>query len=124
MRIKQVEARFEHRIYNTSSEEIKFTVEVTDDEDIDIEKVFDVLRLKSQKCLGKNYDDHVEQRYRLRQDVRALEAKLAEAQTAWNETAEFLRKQGLNPDAPSFPLRPLLASADVAEAEFDDDDVM
>lgn len=60
-------------------------------------------------------------------ELRELEDKLAEARTQWEKAKEFLRAQGLRPDAPDFPipgLKQLTTSerihTEVADTENDD----
>jgi len=58
--------------------------------------------------------------YRQQRELRELDKKLQEATEQWNQVAEFLRAQGIKPDAPNLPTLPALAPGkpDEINAEF------
>lgn len=67
-----------------------------------------------------------EEAYRLRASIEELRTKLAKYQDQWNQAAEFLRAQGIKPDAPNFPqFTNLLPSSnlqeEIATSEFIED---
>lgn len=52
--------------------------------------------------------------------LRELNEKITHATEQWNQVAEFLRAQGIKPDAPNLPAMPTLAPGkpDEVDAEF------
>ena len=51
-----------------------------------------------------NQTDKLQARRELLWEIRELEDKVAEARANWEKTAEFLRAQGIRPDAPDMPI--------------------
>lgn len=49
--------------------------------------------------------DKLERRREIKREIAQLEDQLRDAREAWEQTADFLRAQGLRADAPSFPDR-------------------
>lgn len=65
-----------------------------------------IAKLKEQTLAmaGKSYQRLEKDRWNLAQEVKQLEQKLKKAQEDWDAMAEFLRTQGLKPDAPNSPV--------------------
>ncbi|MBD1917433.1 MULTISPECIES: hypothetical protein [Cyanophyceae] len=53
--------------------------------------------------------------------LRDLESKVKAATEQWNQVANFLRAQGLNPDAPNLPTLPALTPGQPDEVEVEID---
>lgn len=70
------------------------------------------------------------EKYRLESAIDELQRKLADYENQWNAAAEFLRAQGIKPDAPNFPtFNNLLPAANISheesgvvEGEYEEDD--
>lgn len=65
-----------------------------------------IAKLKQQvlAMAGKSYQSLEKERWNLAQEVKKLEEKLKKAQADWDAMAEFLRVQGIKPDAPISPV--------------------
>ncbi len=70
-----------------------------------------------------------DEEWQLRGAIGDLEKKLKEYQQQWDIAAEFLRVQGIKPDAPNFPQLTKLLSpsvshevSEVVEAEYDEEE--
>lgn len=65
-----------------------------------------ISKLKEQvlAIAGEKWQTLEDQRYELAKQVRDLEKKLKKAQADWDAMAEFLRTQGIKPDAPTSPV--------------------
>lgn len=87
------------------------------------EQVIEALRERTQPLKGASANALDTRRYKLQSEVRELERKLSDYQNRWNQAAEFLRAQGLKPDAPDFPpFGNLLNAAPEVDAEFVEDE--
>ena len=100
-----------------SNEKIGFRVQL--EEGDEIEHVVGTLRARAiSMSAGEgnatNLYSHIYSQHR---QLRELEKKVAEATEQWNQVANFLRAQGLNPDAPNLPTLPALAPGQPAEEE-------
>lgn len=62
-------------------------------------------------------DDLFGEFYVKNRELKELYKKIETAQHEWNQVAEFLRAQGLKPDAPSLTLKALTPSATSEESE-------
>ncbi len=126
MKIKTVEYSALFNLGDYNNERIGFTVQL--DEGETPEQVIESLRKKaieqsSDKGMG-GIDGIHNRIYSARFDLRSLERKLKQAQDEWNSVAEFLRAQGIKPDAPNLTFKALMPSADsetVIEGELEDE---
>jgi hypothetical protein len=102
MEIKRIHAHFLVSTGNYCNERVGFTVEMHEDETV--EQVVAQLREQAIKIIGANADTL----YHRKRDYEAacdkLERKLATLKHQWSATAEFLRAQGINSEAPEIPL--------------------
>lgn len=114
MNIKQIHAHFLISIGNYSNERIGFTVELGENETP--EQVVAELRHKAIAIVGKNAEDLYQEKWKLDQTVAEMKTRLDKLRSEWEATAEFLRAQGIKPDAPSMPqFERLLQAAKVEE---------
>lgn len=114
MKIKLVHAHFLISIGDYSNERIGFTVEPEDEETL--EQVVAVLRAEAIKVVGTKANELYDARSILQKECYALEKKLTKVRSEWDDTAEFLRTQGIKPDAPPMPqFNNLLAAVKVEE---------
>ncbi len=114
MKIKQIHAHFLISIGDYSNERIGFTVEL--EEEDTVESVVSELRNQAIKVVGAKADELYSHRRNLQEQCWAVEKRLEKAHTEWNATAEFLRTQGIKPDAPPMPqFNNLLAAVKVEE---------
>lgn len=58
--------------------------------------------------------------YQSKSALREIERRIQKATEQWNQVAEFLKAQGLKPDAPILPTLPLLGSGEVIEPDLED----
>lgn len=85
----------------------------------DIQAVVQELRELAKECglpqLSKLYDEY----YTRQEAVRVLNKQIEEKTAQWEQIAEFLRAQGIRPDAPQMPkaLKALSASVELEEVE-------
>ena len=101
MHIKQIHAHFLISIGNYSNERIGFTVELEAEEAV--ETVVAELRQKAIAAVGPLAEELYEQKHQLERTCRELHQRLEKLKTEWDATAEFLRAQGIKPEAPSMP---------------------
>ena len=114
MQIKTVHAHFLISIGNYSNERIGFSVELEEGETA--ETVIPQLREKAKEIVGRPAQELYDEKYRATEAVRALEVRLKQLRAEWDATSEFLRAQGVNPNAPKMPVfSNLLAAAKVEE---------
>lgn len=114
MQIKQVHCHFLISIGNYSNERIGFSVEL--DENETPEQVVQELRERAKQIVGQPADELYSEKYRAESAIRELERKLASLRKEWDATAEFLKAQGIRPDAPPMPqFNNLLKAAKVEE---------
>lgn len=102
MKITTVEYSALINLGNYNNEKIGFTAQLQDGETP--EQIVEVLRDKVKAVAGPEadrlYQDMRDGQYKLRKLNREIE----EATAKWNSTAEFLRTQGLKPEAPDMPM--------------------
>lgn len=124
MKITQVEFQALYNLGNYNNERISLRAIVEDGETPE-----DVVAKLREKAIALNagsggeVDELYGRIYRYKRDLQQLEDQIKTAAEKWNQTAEFLKAQGLNPNAPTLePFQSLLAPADegVVEAELDD----
>lgn len=115
MNIKQIHAHFLISIGNYSNERIGFTVELEENETP--EQAVDELRQKAIAIVGKSAEDLYQEQWKLDGQVKILENRIDKLRSEWEATAEFLRAQGIKPDAPSMPQFERLLSAAKVEEE-------
>lgn len=122
MKIEKLHAHFLITTDSYNNERVGFTVAL--DEEDDTKEVVEQLRVKACSAIGESAEKLGERRRKLYSDCNKLEAKLDKLRKEWEATAEFLKVQGLNPEAPSMPqFRNLLQSVKVdAEEVFTDGD--
>lgn len=114
MKIKLIHAHFLISVGDYSNERIGFTVEL--EEEDTVESVVSDLRDQAIKAVGLKADELYKQRRDLQEQCWQLEKRIAKAHAEWNATAEFLRAQGIKPDAPPMPqFNNLLAAVKVEE---------
>lgn len=123
MKIKTIEYSALINLGNYSNERIGFTAQIEEGESV--QQVVEQLRQKVRENAGGNADELYNKLYEGKQELRALETKINKARQAWEQTAEFLKAQGLRPDAPPMPtffnLLPEAKDERVVEAEIDDE---
>jgi len=125
MKITQVEYQALYNLGNYNNERISLRATVEDGETP--EEVVDQLRQKAialNAGSGGDADELYGRIYRYKQSLQSLETKIKTAAEQWNQTAEFLKAQGLNPDAPKLsPFNSLLPPAEEGVIEPETDDV-
>lgn len=91
------------------------------------EDAINQLRDRVVPLCGTKLGELRDQQYSLTNKLHDLTRKLKQAQAQWEATAEFLRAQGLKPDAPDMPefvkaLAPAISSetASIVQGEFDE----
>ena len=84
-----------------NNEKIGLTAEVKEDESV--EEVIAALKEKVKTIAGPNAEELYNSISERRRALNELERKLKKATEQWEATAEFLRAQGIKPDAPNIP---------------------
>ena len=102
---------------NYSNEKIGFSAELSEGESV--EETIELLRQKIKEVAGLNAEECDQLLYRGRREIKDLERKLQKARQEWNATAEFLRAQGIKPDANDMPLFTRLLPEVKAESSVD-----
>lgn len=116
MNIKQIHAHFLISIGNYSNERIGFTVDL--EEGDSIEEVVCELREKAKELVGESAEDLYNKKWAAERVYKEIEDRLNKLHQEWDATAEFLKAQGINPQAPSMPqFRNLLAAAENIERQ-------
>ncbi|HEY9610495.1 hypothetical protein [Allocoleopsis sp.] len=115
MQIKLVHAHFLISVGNYSNERIGFSVELDDGETP--ENVVPQLREKARRIVGQPADELYEEKYKLENTIRELEKRLKILREEWDKTAEFLKAQGIKPEASHMPQFSNLLSASKVEEE-------
>ena len=123
MQIKQVHAHFLISIGNYSNERIGFTVDLEEGESL--EEIVSQLRNKAIEIVGESAEDLYNKKWQAERSYQEVENRVNRLRKEWDDTAEFLKAQGINPQAPSMPqFRNLIRAANnleyeaVTEAEF------
>lgn len=114
---------------NYSNEKIGFTARLKGDESI--EQVIEQLREKVKQNGGTNAEELYGKIWQGQRELAELERKIKNATDQWNATAEFLRAQGIKPEAGNMPqftnLLPEIKQEDTAvvdgELEEDNDEL-
>lgn len=83
------------------NEQLGMTARLEDGEDP--AQVIEELRAKIEPLKGSNANALDQKRYRLRDEVQTLERKLERLRLQWEQTAQFLKAQGIQTDPPTFP---------------------
>jgi hypothetical protein len=122
MKIEKLHAHFLITTDSYNNERVGFTV--TLDEGEDTTKVVELLRIRACNAIGESADALSSKRRTLSYNCDNLQKKLDKLREEWEATAQFLKAQGLNPEAPSMPqFRNLLQSVKVdSEEVFTDDE--
>lgn len=123
MRITKVAYTGTYYLGDSNEERITMTSVV--DEGETPEQVITQLRERVKSTAEVNTSKFYNRRYELQGEVDSLEQKLSKVQEQWNQTAEFLRTQGIKPDAPNMPSFTNLLPAvkeHVIEGELEEDD--
>ena len=115
MKIKLVHAHFLISIGDYSNERIGFTVELEEGETVT--SVVDDLRQQAITAVGPKSEELYRQNRQLRVENRELEEKMNKLRSEWEATAEFLRAQGIKPEAPSMPQFQRLLNAAKVESQ-------
>ncbi len=115
MKIKRLHAHFLITTDNYQNERVGFSVELSEGENV--EEVVSLLRTKAAEAIGESADKLIKKRRDLSWDCKELETKLSKLREEWDATAQFLKAQGLNPDAPSMPQFSKLLNAVKVDAE-------
>lgn len=87
---------------NYSNEKIGFSAELSEGESP--EQAIEALRQKIKEVAGLNSEEVDSLLYKGRREIEKIEHKLHKARQQWDATAEFLRAQGIKPDASDMPL--------------------
>lgn len=128
MKIKRLHAHFLITTDNYNNERVGFSVELSEGENV--KEVVEVLRVKAVEAIGESADNLLRKRRDLSWECKELEAKLSKIRQEWEATAQFLKAQGLNPEAPSMPQFSKLLNAVkvevvtevIDEEDYDEDD--
>lgn len=126
MKIKTVHYLVTVNLGNYSNEKIGFSAELEDSESP--ESAIEALRQKALDCALPNTTEIYREIENRRRALASLNLKLDKAKQQWELTAEFLRKQGIKPDAVDMPqftnLLPQVEDehSEVAEGEIEDED--
>lgn len=101
MKLKSIHYSALINLGNYSNERIGFTAEVGEDEDIP--DVIAVLRQNVRNNASLNADKVQRMLYEGRDELENLKRKIEKARSEWDAIAEFLRAQGIKPDAVDMP---------------------
>ena len=115
MKIKLVHAHFLISIGDYSNERVGFTVELEEGETV--QSVVDDLRQQAITAVGPKSEELYNQNRKLRSENRELEERMNKLRSEWEATAEFLRAQGIKPEAPSMPQFQRLLNAAKPESQ-------
>lgn len=102
MKIKTIHYSALLNLGNYSNEKIGFTAEFEPELET-VNDVIDSLREKVKEVGGKNADEFYSKQMEARHRLAELESKINRATRQWNATAEFLRTQGIKPEASDMP---------------------
>lgn len=102
MIIKSVSYQATINLGDYSNEKIGFVAEVIEGEDINL--AIETLKAKVREVGGLNADEFYSKRNEYQRVLNELEKKIHKAKEQWDSTAEFLRTQGIKPDAPNLPM--------------------
>lgn len=125
MKIITVEYSALVNLGNYNNEKIGFTAQLQDGETP--EQVVEALRNKVKEIAGPEADELYRHMSDGQYKLRKLNRQIEEATAKWNSTAEFLRTQGLKPEAPDMPMftnllpEPQIKEERVEVGEMEDD---
>lgn len=102
MKIKTIHYKALLNLGNYSNESIGFTAEFEPELET-VNAVIESLKEKVKEVGGTNADEFYSKQLEARQRLAELESKIRKATQQWNATAEFLRAQGIKPDAADMP---------------------
>jgi hypothetical protein len=117
MKITHVEFSALFNLGDYNNEKLAFRVQLEDDD-----HVGDVVSALREKAIGLSAGEGVAREsydriYQRQRELRELERKIVDATEQWNQVANFLRAQGLNPEAPNLPSLPALAPGQPDEVD-------
>ncbi|MEH1874487.1 hypothetical protein [Nostoc sp.] len=98
-----------------SNERVGFTVEL--EEGDTVKDVVDDLRQQAITAIGPKSEEVYNQNRKLRSENRELQERTNKLRSEWDATAEFLRAQGIKPEAPSMPQFDRLLNAAKPESQ-------
>lgn len=101
MKIKTIHAHFLISSGDYCNERIGFSVELEADETV--ESVVAELRAKAIEAIGKKAREIYDEKWEAQKELREITKRLHQARDEWNKTADFLRAQGIKPDASPMP---------------------
>lgn len=100
-----------------NNEKLGFRVQLEEGDDIAqvVEELRDrAIGLSAGEGVAKEMYERIYSRQRA---LKELERKIVDATEQWNQVANFLRAQGINPEAPNLPSLPALAPGQPDEVE-------
>lgn len=115
MKIKTVHYSALLNLGDYNNERIGFTVELNEEDSI--EEVITRLKEKVQSNASLNANKVRAALYKGKEELQELEQKVIKARRQWEQIAEFLRAQGIKPDAPPMPEFSMLLPEVKDEAE-------
>ena len=115
MKIKLVHAHFLISMGDYSNERVGFTAEL--EESDTVESAVAEMREKAIAAIGPKSEELYDRNRRLRTENRELEERMNKLRSEWEATAEFLRTQGIKPEAPSMPQFQRLLNAAKPESQ-------
>lgn len=124
MRITHVHFKALYNLGNYNNETIGLQAAIEEGENPD--EVLASLREKAIALNAGNRGDASElysNIYKYKRALADLESRIKTATEQWNATAAFLKAQGINPDAPSLDLPPLLTASPATEEAFIEPDI-
>lgn len=86
---------------NYSNEKIGFTAELAEGETV--EEVIEALRQKVKDNGGVNAEELYSSIYQGKTELKEIEKKINKARSEWDAVSEFLKTQGIKPDAAAMP---------------------
>ncbi|MEH2372529.1 hypothetical protein [Nostoc sp.] len=115
MKIKLVHAHFLLSTGDYNNERVGFTSEL--EEGDTVESAVAEMRQLAIVAIGPKSRELYDQNQRLRVESRQLEERMNRLRSEWEATAEFLKAQGLKPEAPSMPQFQRLLNAVKVESQ-------
>lgn len=115
MQIKLVHAHFLITLGDYSNERVGFTAVL--EEGDTIESAVAEMRKQAIAAVGPKASHFYDKKRQLESENRILEQKINKLRSEWDATAEFLRTQGIKPEAPSMPQFQNLLAAVRIESE-------
>mgnify|MGYP000486387203 CR=1 FL=1 len=101
MQIKTVHYSALINLGDYSNEKIGFTADIAEGETV--EQVIEALRQKVKENGGENAEKLYRNLYDGKRELREIESKINKARAEWDAVAEFLKTQGIKPDAAVMP---------------------